>query len=444
MKCLLVDIGTSSVRAVVASDDGTWLATASRRHHPTVDDEGASTFDPVRLVGRTRDVMRQALQAAAVPVDVVAMACFAPSLMGVDHRGQPTTPLFLYADRRPAPDAARLRRRLDLAAVHERTGAPIHASYWPAKLAWLGRTMPEVAASSRWLDLGGFAYGRLVGQPATSPSLISWTGLHDPRAGEWDRELLATVGVREDGLPAPADDDAVIGGMRGHGGATSALSPFLAGASWLPPVADGYASTIGLIGPDSHSFAVNLGTTFAVRALMSEPPRDLPLSLFRHALGGGAHVVGGALAEGGGTISWLRRTFGPSSTSAVLAQAGPMRAPSELVVVPTLDGERSPGWNERSRGSVSGIDSTTTRREIVEAWTEAIVVRLAAAERDLEAVAGPPESIVVAGKATRSPFVVSQLERLTQRQVVVGEEEATLRGLLHLVQRAAGTGLRSS
>jgi gluconokinase len=430
---LLVDVGTSSVRAAVASADGAWLGVAARVHRPTVDQDGASIFDPDRLVRRTRAVIRRAVEAAGVPIDVVATACLAPSLMGIDSNGRPTTPLFLYADLRAAPDAAQLRRRLDPAAVHARTGAPIHASYWPAKLAWLGRVAPGVGSSSRWLDFGAFLYQRLVGRAATSASLISWTGLHDVLTGEWDPELLSSVSVTTAAMPTvEAHLDPVVD--RAEGSAARSLSPLMAGATWLPPVADGYASTIGLIGPGSSRVAANLGTTFAVRALLSSRPTTVPSSLFRHGVGGGSYVVGGALAEGGGTFEWLGRTFGRAVTRNVLARPTSRRGTPGPVVVPTLDGERSPGWDECSRGSISGISSTTTREAIVEAWIEAIAVRLATVERDLEVVAGAPEAIVVAGKASRSPFLVAEFERLTQRPVIVGDEEATLRGLLHLVQ----------
>ena len=70
-----------------------------------------------------------------------ATSCFAHSLVAVDEDWNALTPILGWRDTRSAPAAEWLRRRLDGDEVHARTGAYLHPSFWPAKLAWLAEAI---------------------------------------------------------------------------------------------------------------------------------------------------------------------------------------------------------------------------------------------------------------------------------------------------------------
>ena len=53
-------------------------------------------------------------------------------------------PLLTWRDTRAAGYVDVLEKRLDREDVHRRTGCPLHASYWPAKLAWLADAEPDL------------------------------------------------------------------------------------------------------------------------------------------------------------------------------------------------------------------------------------------------------------------------------------------------------------
>src|SRR5947199_196027 len=61
-------------------------------------------------------------------------SCFGHSLVALDGNGKPLTPILGWRDTRSADAAEWLCRRLDTEAVHARTGAFLHPSFWPAKL----------------------------------------------------------------------------------------------------------------------------------------------------------------------------------------------------------------------------------------------------------------------------------------------------------------------
>src|SRR5205823_8692487 len=135
-RTLLFDASGGSVPNVVAQ----------RQYKLTVSDEGEVLVDPDALVEFVEQTIDDALGMAgprAKQIGAVAIDTFWHSLMGVDAANRPLTPLITWEDTRPHKAAMELRNRLDEEAIHARTGARFHASYWPAKLHWLATQQPD-------------------------------------------------------------------------------------------------------------------------------------------------------------------------------------------------------------------------------------------------------------------------------------------------------------
>src|SRR6266571_5107454 len=70
--------------------------------------------------------------------------------------------------------AVELREQLDEAAIHARTGARFHASYWPAKLRWLATQAPDTFSRvAQWLSFGEYLYRHFLGRSVCSLSMAS-------------------------------------------------------------------------------------------------------------------------------------------------------------------------------------------------------------------------------------------------------------------------------
>ena len=198
-RVLALDVGTSSVRAVVFDETGDVRDEPARRYY-------SGEYDPDRVLARTREAIEEA--GGAAKVDAVGASCFGHSLLALDRHGRPLTPILSWRDTRSADAADRLFRRLDNDAVHARTGCQIHTSYWPAKLAWLADEEPETfRAARRFVSFCDYLYAELLGEePPASVSIVSGTGLLDLRAQAWDEELLDAVGVTPERLPRLGND----------------------------------------------------------------------------------------------------------------------------------------------------------------------------------------------------------------------------------------------
>src|SRR5574341_1741997 len=163
---LALDLGTSSFRAMLFRTNGRGLR--GSRLAVTVPEISTGVLDPVKAAEAVEQLI-DATCASAPTITVVAISCFWHGLMGVDGRGEPVTPLYLWSDLRSAPDAQELRTELDERPVQSRTGAALHPTFWPAKLRWIRRTDPHLMDKvAAWLAFGDYVHLRWLGQTRTS------------------------------------------------------------------------------------------------------------------------------------------------------------------------------------------------------------------------------------------------------------------------------------
>ena len=358
-RVLAFDVGTSSVRARLYDERGLHVEgveakeryTAARGHSGRIGE-----FDADELVEATRDAVDEARREAGGPVDAVGSSCFWHSLLAVGADGRALAPVQTWRDVRSAAEADELGSLLGRRAVHGRTGAPLHPSFWPAKLLWLRRHDPELfAGAARFLHFSDYLLGRLAGATRTSLSMASGTGLLELATSTWDPELLQVIGLEPDRLPEISDE------------------PAGRDEPWFPPLGDGAASNLGVgcVTPDRAALMV--GTSGAYRTVSGERP-PVRAGLFVYRVDSARWVQGGSISDGGNLHDWLERTLAETDTSGLADEPADGHG---LTFLALLGGERSPGWNARARGAVAGLTFATEPRDLVQAALEGVAFRFA-------------------------------------------------------------------
>lgn len=440
---LTIDIGSSSVRAVLYDGHGDPVAGvgAQERYEIRSAADGAAEADPEALIEHTARCIDGALARAgplASQIRAVAVDTLVTSILAVDGAGRPLTALITYADTRNAEDAAELRRILDEATVHERTGCLLRTSYWPARLAWFRRTRPETwRAAARWITLGEYLELRLFGACRVSLSAASWSGLLDCRRLTWDEGLLDLLGVAPEQLSPLVDRDEPCAGLADP---FAARWPALRGVPWFPAVGDGAVANIGSGCIGHERIALTVGTTGAMRVV--EPTvAAVPRGLWCYRVDRDHALIGGATSEGGNVYAWLRETARLHDQASVEAAVAAMAPDGHgLTVLPFLAGERSPGWAGNVRATIHGLTTTTTPLELLRASLEAVAYRFALIERRLCDRAGCEHRLVASGGALlSSPAWIQIFADVLGRPVVASAEpEATSRGAALLALEALG------
>ncbi|QUW01855.1 hypothetical protein J8C06_05595 [Chloracidobacterium validum] len=442
---LAIDIGSSSLRAVVFTPDGQWRTETLARQPvaPTTTAPGEMTYAAPTLLRQLAHVVGQSLRAAnaqGLTIQGVGMSTMMHSLLGVKLSpdssvpatvGAPTTPVFSWGDTRSEAERENLVEYFTSRQLYARTGCPLHSSYWLLKLAWLKRTL--TIQDWQWMSFAEYVWLHLFGVAYASVSLASATGLYARQAGDWDDEILSQLGLTRRNLTPIADDDFALPG-------TELRSPFkvrwstLQDASFFPPLSDGACSNLGSLCFSDARAAINIGTTAALRITVPKDrePAAPPPGLWAYRFDQQHALIGGALSNAGNLLAWGRRALRlppPEKLEAMLQAMPPDEA--QLTVLPFLTGERSLGWQTNATGAILGLRLSTSPVAIWQALLETLAIRLAWIAETLETAHLLPAStsIIVSGGVSASPAFAATLCHALGRPICVIQTEASARGV---------------
>ncbi|MCU4295593.1 hypothetical protein D3I60_00595 [Brevibacterium permense] len=347
MEILLgIDVGTSGVKVVASSMDGRMLRDSVARYPTTVRQDGDGAEQDAEVWWSTLlDICSTVV--AGDPVAAVAVTSQAPTLVPIDACGVAAGPALTWLDRRAVGQGERIE---NIAPGHRHGGDPFFGT---AKLAWVQEERPEIAVrTAQVLSANGFIAHRLTGAAALDDSTASLMQAFDEASGRFD-ERLTGAGFGLELLPEVVPTTQIIGTVTS---AASSLTGIPAGT----PVA---AGAIDSIGSALEAGALEVGDPLVEMSGFSSVtilpvPGGTRVPGFIHS----RHCVPGvdllitAQVTAGATVDWLNRTAGGEQD---LRELGPLQErsrPSRLTFVPALAGERTPSWNQRTRGLIDGID----------------------------------------------------------------------------------------
>jgi len=447
---LALDIGTSSSRAALFTGAGERLLhTTTQQAYPLkYTPDGGAELSPRTLraavencIGKTLHVYRGDPMLRGVPVTAVGTSCFWHSMIGVGDKNKPVTPIYTWADSRCRPDAAGLRKEFSEKTVHHRTGCMLRTSFWPARLAWLRRTRPELKVRT-WMSPAEWLYREFLGVSNCSLSMASGTGLFRPDKLAWDKSLLDRFGLDENKLNITGDEP--LAGCRHF--------EELKSVPWFPAIGDGAASNLGSGATRPGLAAINVGTSAALRVMKSGSGVHAPFGLFCYRVDSERFLVGGAVSNAGNLRAWCLRELNLDGDSASLEREMARRpSPAHgLAVLPFWTAERAPTWDEDKTGVIHGITQNTTALDILQATTEASYYRISRiADLILEKEKIAPR-FIVSGGIQKSPSSLQRLADVLDQPVFVNDEpEASLRGaaifaLEKMGRKLAGLKLREA
>jgi D-ribulokinase len=328
------DLGTQSVRALVADGEGEVLATASR---PLQSERSGERHeqDPDAWWQATADACREAV--AGVELGrIAAVACDSTSgtvvLLDGDH--SPISPALMYDDSRAGEEAELVNARGS--DLWSSLGYSMSASWGLPKLLWLlgncERPGPHVTLAHQ-ADL---INRRLVGGPVATDSSHSLKSGYDLLGDRWPLQVMADLGVPEAILPEVVRSGQPLGEVGADGAQATGLpegTPVIAGMT------DGCAAQIGAGALEPGDWNSALGTTLVLKGVTPELVRDPAGVMYSHRSPDGHWLPGGASSVGAGVLTarFEGRDLGE------LDGRARDREPSSVVSYPLLSrGERFP------------------------------------------------------------------------------------------------------
>jgi xylulokinase len=422
-----VDCSTQATKVlVVDAADGTVVAEGHAPHtvHGT---GGARETDPRVWWGALRDALAQTKLAGRV--QSISVAGQQHGLVALDGEGQPLRPAILWNDVRAAPDAAALVADLGPEEWAQRIGSVPVASFTISSWAWLRRVEPEVARAAHAVRLPhDYLTERLCGAVVTDRGDASGTGWWSVTRERYDEGILELERVQLDAEKLPTVlEPAQAAGTVQPGAAAELGLP--AGVPVGPGTGDNMAAALALAAPPGWP-VMSLGTSGTVYCVTEQPNSD-PTG-----------IIAG-FADGTGRFLPLACTLNATvAVDRVAAWLGIDRdatdAGGEVVVLPFLDGERTPNL-PHAAGTVTGLRHDTTPGQILRATYDGVVAALLGALDHVSAVTGAVKAdapIVLIGGGARGAVWRQTVARLSGRalEIPAAQELVALGGA---VQAAA-------
>ncbi|HEY7565716.1 MAG TPA: xylulokinase, partial [Acidimicrobiia bacterium] len=407
-----VDSSTQSTKVLVVDAETGETVASGRASHVVMGSDGARESDP--------ESWWKALQAALAAtgrvgeIKAISIAGQQHGMVVSDEDG-PLLPAPLWNDTRSAPDARELIDRFGGAGWWaEEIGVVPVASFTVSKWAWLRRTQPEVAARVSSIRLPhDWLTQKLTGRGVTDRGDASGTGWWSTLSSAYHPVVLEGTGLQPAQLPE------VLGAAQPAGEVERAAASVTGLASGIPVgpgTGDNMGAALGL-GLSPGAPVISLGTSGTAYSVSNQRVSDPE-----------GTVAGFADA----TNRFLPLTATLNCTLAVdrmaewlgLDREGAAEH-TEVVVLPYLDGERTPNL-PRAAGSILGLRHSTTSSEILLAAYQGAMASLLDALDRIDAISSgiaADAPLVLIGGGARGSVWQRVAATMSGRSLIIPESE---------------------
>jgi gluconokinase len=439
-----LDIGSTSVRTLLYDQRAAMVPGFGHqaKYRPIDTEDGGWEVDPEKLFRASATCLsniHKQLAAAGKRPAGVAVCAFWHSFHGIDRQGKPSTRIIHLFDTRSAEQVRRLKVMTSEAEAHSRTGCVFHTSYWPSKLLWLHENRADAfARTTRWISFGEYLFLRILGVPASSTSMVSASGIWNQNSASYDEKMLSLLPIREDQLCGVEELDHAPERLLPK---YRALWPLFDGIPWFPALGDGACNNVGSGCVTPERFALMVGTSGALRAVVERDTIGVPAGVWCYRVDRRRFVLGGALSNGGFVYDKMRRLLklpAPAKLEAELAGMTP--GAHKLTVLPFFNGERSTKWNPDARAAFAGMSHITRPEDLLRAAMESVALRFRLVYGKLAQAVGEPVDVVATGSALdHSPAWTQMMADALGRPVLMcGARETSSRGAAMLALERLG------
>lgn len=404
MHVLGLDIGTTSTKAVVFDLQGNVVSEYGVEYPLLTPKPSWAEQDTGAILTAAVQAINQAVQkAGSASLLGVGISSAMHSLILMDERNQPMTNTIIWADNRSTEQSHRLRQGKGK-EIYLRTGTPIHPMSPLSKILWFKEQVPELfSKAAKFISIKEYLLFQWFGEYVTDYSIASATGLFHLKQLDYDEEVLNLLGITKQQLSTPVPTTHILKGLRKEAAAAMGVRPdlpFIIGGS------DGCLANLGIGALEEGEVAVTIGTSGAIRSVVSEPVTDPDMRTFCYALTEKHWVIGGPTNNGGILLRWVRDQFAAGrSYNDLTAEAQLIEPGSEgLICLPYLSGERAPIWNADARGCFVGMALHHRQPHFIRAAMEGVIYSVYHVGKALQHLSGDFRFVRASGGFAQSPL----------------------------------------
>jgi len=416
--CLLgIDIGTTSTKAVLFSENGEELARATSKSYQILSPKpGWMEQDPEEIWQAVLSVLNLVMaQVENIQVMAVCMAAQSGSLLPANAQGDPVYNLITWMDGRTGGLVARWKAAGLEEQIKPLSGWSLYPGLPLPTISWLRENVPQTFATTyHYFSVNDFIAYRLTGERVSNPSNAGGMQLVDIRTRDWSEDLCALARIRPNQLSRLQPAGVVIGEIKAEVCAATGLTP---GTRLVNGGHDQVITALGLGITDPGKLLLACGTAWVFTGVtdacdMARIPVSLDLNhhvppqrwTISQSLGG----LGASLEWWVGQAWWGERADRFANLDQELGETQPRE---KLFFIPLTGGHDDPATTRP--GGFVGLQLAHSRADMAWAVMESAGYELRWALAALENAQMPVEFLWMVGGAANSPHWPRILSNIT-------------------------------
>jgi xylulokinase len=410
-----IDIGTSSVKAVIVDDNDTVVSQANAALNVSRPQPGWSEQNPADWWSATNAAVKALPAKDRKAVRAVGLSGQMHGATLLDAKDQPLRPAILWNDGRSEAQCATLEKRQPRA--RQITGNIAMPGFTAPKLIWVNEHEPQVFKATRCVLLPK-DYVRLLmtGEKASDCSDAAGTLWVDVAKRKWSPEMLEATGLEESHMPKLVEGTDPTGHLRNDVAADWGMDRV--------PVAGGGgdnaagAAGIGVVKPGDAFLSLGTsGVLFLVTpSFMPNPAKAV--HAFCHCLPNVWHQMS-VMLSAASCIDWAVKLTGAKDAADLLAKVEERRSlGGHEIFLPYLSGERTPHNDPAARGVLFGLNHDSDAAAIGQAVLEGVAFAFADGLDGLIEAGASIDKISVIGGGARSMWWGGVLAAALKRPLI--------------------------
>ncbi|HZJ57845.1 MAG TPA: xylulokinase [Clostridia bacterium] len=417
-----IDLGTSAVKLLLMSGDGTILKSVSKEYPISFPRPGWSEQNPEDWYENTLEGLSELL--SGIDKSRVAGIGFGGQMHGLvvlDEEDRVIRPTILWNDGRTAEETDYLNEKIGKERLSKYTANIAFAGFTAPKILWMKKHEPEnyKRIHKIMLPKDYIAY-RLTGVHCTDPSDASGTLLFDVENRRWSEEMMEICGVTREQLPDIFESYEVVGTLKGETAEELGLNKdvkVVAGAG------DNAAAAVGTGTVGEGKCNVSLGTsgTIFISSERFGVDENNALHAFAHA-DGNYHLMGVVLSAASCNKWWMEDILDTEDFHG--EQEGIENlGKNSIYFLPYLMGERSPHNDPNAKGAFIGMTMETGRKDMTQAMMEGVAFAIRDSYEIAKALGIRVERTKMCGGGAKSPLWRRILANVLNLKVDILEAE---------------------
>ena len=384
MNFIGIDVGTSSVKALLVDESGVVIKKATPEYDFSTPKSLWAEANPSDWWEATQNAIKTLLgNMDSSQIGGIGLTGQMHGMVALDEGGNVLRPCIMWNDQRSHVECKEITNRIGREKILEITGNPVLPGFTAPKILWTQKNEPEVFSAIKKILLPkDYIRFKLTGEFFSDVSDASGTSLLDIEKRSWAKEIFQAMEWPLSWMPEVTESTEPSSKISQE---AAQLTGLQAGTPVVAGGGDCAAQAVGSGIVEEGKISVTLGTSGVVFA-QSDSYKVEPngkLHAFCHAVPGKWHLMG-VMLSAAGSFQWYKNEFGqdeqriedgggPNAYELLTDGASEIKAGSEgLFFLPYLSGERTPHPDPYAKGCFIGMSLRHTKKHLTRSVLEGV------------------------------------------------------------------------